>query len=253
MELREGKAYLTKNGKEVKITPSAKMSKSKNNVVDPVNIVEAYGADTARWFVLSDSPPERDVEWTASGAEAAFKHLSRVYRIIEEIIEKSKTPSNDDDLPLQKEMHRTIHDVTQAIESFGFNAAIARLYAFTNSLAKSKAGAETKISAAKILAQLMSPMTPHLSEELWEILGGESLIAQQSWPIVDETLLTDDTIIMPIQINGKRRGQIEVQKDLSSDEIERLALAETAVTKALNGTDPKKVIVVPGRIVNVVI
>jgi len=253
VELREGKAYLTKNGKEVKITPSAKMSKSKNNVVDPVNIVEAYGADTARWFVLSDSPPERDVEWTASGAEAAFKHLSRVYRIIEEIIAKSNTPSNDDDSDLQKEMHRTIHDVTQAIESFGFNAAIARLYAFTNSLAKSKAGAEAKISAAKILAQLMSPMTPHLSEELWEILGGESLIAQQSWPMVDETLLTDDTIIMPIQINGKRRGQIEVQKDLSSDEIERLALAETAVTKALNGTDPKKVIVVPGRIVNVVI
>ena len=253
VELREGKAYLTKNGKEVKITPSAKMSKSKNNVVDPVNIVEAYGADTARWFVLSDSPPERDVEWTASGAEAAFKHLSRVYRIIEEIIAKSNTPSNDDDLHLQKEMHRTIHDVTQAIESFGFNAAIARLYAFTNSLAKSKAGAEAKISAAKILAQLMSPMTPHLSEELWEILGGKSLIAQQSWPMVDETLLTDDTIIMPIQINGKRRGQIEVQKDLSSDEIERLALAETAVTKALNGTDPKKVIVVPGRIVNVVI
>ena len=253
VELREGKAYLTKNGKEVKIIPSAKMSKSKNNVVDPVNIVSAYGADTARWFVLSDSPPERDVEWTASGAEAAYKHLSRVYRIIEEIIAKSNTPSNDEDLDLQKDMHRTIHDVTQAIESFGFNAAIARLYAFTNSLAKSKAGAEAKISAAKILAQLMSPMTPHLSEELWEILGGESLIAQQSWPMVDETLLTDDTIIMPIQINGKRRGQIEVQKDLSSDDIERLALAETAVTKALNGTDPKKVIVVPGRIVNVVI
>ena len=253
VELREGKAFLTKNGKEVEITPSAKMSKSKNNVVDPVNIVNAYGADTARWFVLSDSPPERDVEWTASGAEAAYKHLSRVYRIIEEIIAKSNTPSNDEDLDLQKDMHRTIHDVTQAIESFGFNAAIARLYAFTNSLAKSKAGAEAKISAAKILAQLMSPMTPHLSEELWEILGGESLIAQQPWPMVDETLLTDDTIIMPIQINGKRRGQIEVQKDLSSDDIERLALAETAVTKALNGTDPKKVIVVPGRIVNVVI
>ena len=252
VELREGKAYLTKNGKEVDIIPSAKMSKSKNNVVDPVNIVNAFGADTARWFVLSDSPPERDVEWTASGAEAANRHLSRVYRLIDEI-DKSKIPANNEDANLSKEMHRTIHDATQAIESFGFNAAIARLYAFTNSLAKSKAGTEAKISAAKTLAQLMSPMTPHLSEELWERLGERSLIAQQPWPTVDETLLTDDTVTMPIQINGKLRGQIKVQKDLSPIDIEKLALAETAVQKALNGNDPKKVIVVPGRIVNVVI
>ena len=250
--LREGKAYLTKNGKEVDIIPSAKMSKSKNNVVDPVNIVNAFGADTARWFVLSDSPPERDVEWTASGAEAANRHLSRVYRLIDEI-DKSEVPANNEDANLSKEMHRTIHDATQAIESFGFNAAIARLYAFTNSLAKSKAGTEAKISAAKTLAQLMSPMTPHLSEELWERLGERTLIAQQPWPTVDETLLTDDTVTMPIQINGKLRGQIEVQKDLSPINIEKLALAETAVQKALNGNIPKKVIVVPGRIVNVVI
>ena len=166
VELREGKAYLNKNGEEVEIIPSAKMSKSKNNVVDPVNIVDAFGADTARWFVLSDSPPERDVEWTASGAEAASKHLSRVYRIIDEII-KSKVSSNEGDTSLLKETHRTIHDVTQAIESFGFNAAIARLYAFTNILAKSQAGTAAKISAAKTLAQLMSPMTPHLSELAW--------------------------------------------------------------------------------------
>ncbi len=159
VELRDGKAFLIEDGKEVEIIPSAKMSKSKNNVVDPVNIVDAFGADTARWFVLSDSPPERDVEWTASGAEASNKHLSRVYRIIEELIKKNE-PSNDGDGDLLKDMHRTIHDVTQAIESFGFNAAIARLYAFTNSLAKSTAGTETKISAAKTLAQLMSPMTP---------------------------------------------------------------------------------------------
>jgi leucyl-tRNA synthetase len=252
VELREGKAYLNKNGKEVEIIPSAKMSKSKNNVVDPVNIVDAFGADTARWFVLSDSPPERDVEWTASGAEAASKHLSRVYRIIDEIT-KSKASSNEGDAGLLKETHRTIHDVTQAIESFGFNAAIARLYAFTNILAKSKAGTAAKISAAKILAQLMSPMTPHLSEELWERLGEKALIARQPWPTVDETLLTDDTITMPIQINGKRKGQIEVQKDLTPSDIEKLALAETAVQKALTGNDPKKVIVVPGRIINVVI
>ena len=252
VELREGKAYLTKNGKEVETIPSAKMSKSKNNVVDPVNIVDAFGADTARWFVLSDSPPERDVEWTASGAEAASKHLSRVYRIIDEI-SKNNEPSNEGDLDLLKDMHRTIHDVTQAIESFGFNAAIARLYAFTNSLAKSKAGTETKILAAKTLAQLMSPMTPHLSEELWEKLGEQTLIAKQSWPPVDENLLTDDTITMPIQINGKRRGQIEVEKDLSTTTIEKLVISETVVQKALNGNIPKKVIVVPGRIINVVI
>tara|TARA_B100001248_G_scaffold261371_1_gene252328 strand:+ start:6016 stop:8574 length:2559 start_codon:yes stop_codon:yes gene_type:complete len=252
VELREGKAFLTKNGKEVAIIPSAKMSKSKNNVVDPVNIVDAFGADTARWFVLSDSPPERDVEWTASGAEAASKHLSRVYRIIDEI-GKNNEAANEGDLDLLKDMHRTIHDVTQAIESFGFNAAIARLYAFTNNLAKSKAGTETKISAAKTLAQLMSPMTPHLSEELWEKLGEETLIAKQPWPTVDDSLLTDENITMPIQINGKRRGQIEVKKDLNSTEIEKLAISEAVVQKALNGNVPKKVIVVPGRIINVVI
>ena len=252
VEVREGKAFLIKDNKEVTIIPSAKMSKSKNNVVDPVNIVDAFGADTARWFVLSDSPPERDVEWTASGAEAANKHLSRVYRIIDEIV-SNNIPSNDNDERLLKEMHKTIHDVTQAIESFGFNAAIARLYSFTNSLAKSKAGTKTKLSAAKILAKLMSPMTPHLSEEIWEKLGEKNLVARELWPTVDETLLSEDTITMPIQVNGKRRGQIEVQKDLVSSEIEKLAIAEEAVQRALDGAVPKKIIVVPGRIVNVVV
>ncbi len=252
VEVREGKAFLIKNNRELNIIPSAKMSKSKNNVVDPVNIVDAFGADTARWFVLSDSPPERDVEWTSAGAEAANKHLSRVYRIIDEII-SNNIPYNDNDESLLKEMHKTIHDVTQAIESFGFNAAIARLYSFTNSLAKSKAGTKTKLSAAKILAQLMAPMTPHLSEEIWERLGEKNLVVRVPWPTVDDTILSDDTIIMPIQVNGKRRGQIEVQKDSEPSEIENLAIAEEAVQRALNGAVPKKVIVVPGRIVNVVI
>jgi len=252
VEVREGKAFRIKDNKEVNIIPSAKMSKSKNNVVDPVNIVDAFGADTARWFVLSDSPPERDVEWTASGAEAANKHLSRVYRIIDEIV-SNNIPANDNDESLLKEMHKTIHDVTQAIESFGFNAAIARLYGFTNVLAKSKAGTEAKLSAAKNLTQLMSPMTPHLSEELWEKLGEKNLLAQQPWPAVDEAKLTDNIMTMPIQVNGKLRGQIEVQKDLSPSDIEQLALANVAVLRALNGNSPKKIIVVPGRIVNVVV
>ena len=186
VELREGKAYLIEGGKELEIVPSAKMSKSKNNVVDPVNIVDAFGADTARWFVLSDSPPERDVEWTTSGAEAAHKHLSRVYRIVDEIV-KNDVPANIHDETLLKEMHKTTHDVTQAIESFGFNAAIARLYSFTNILAKSKAGTKAKLAAAKTLAVLMSPMTPHLSEEIWENLGQKNLVARQPWPTADES------------------------------------------------------------------
>ncbi len=240
------------DGTVVEIIPSAKMSKSKKNVVDPVSIISAFGADTARWFVLSDSPPERDVEWTASGAEAAFKHLSRVHRIAAEIAE-SDLPATADDETLLREMHKAIHDVSGGVESFGFNASIAKLYAFTNTLAKSKAGSAVKREAAKTLAQLMSPMTPHLSEELWQMLGGEGLVATAPWPIADETMLIDDTITLPIQINGKRRAEISVAKDLDKAEVEKIALSTEAVQKALDGAAPKKVIVVPGRIVNVVV
>ncbi|WP_170467928.1 leucine--tRNA ligase [Ruegeria arenilitoris] len=240
------------DGTEVEIIPSAKMSKSKKNVVDPVSIISAFGADTARWFVLSDSPPERDVEWTASGAEAAFKHLSRVHRIASEIAE-SDVPANAEDETLLREMHKAIHDVTGGVESFGFNASIAKLYAFTNTLAKSKAGTAAKREAAKTLAQLMSPMTPHLSEELWQLLGGEGLVATAAWPVADEAMLVDDTVTLPIQINGKRRAEISVAKDMAKDEVEKIALSTEAVQKALDGNAPKKVIVVPGRIVNVVV
>ncbi|MES0862385.1 leucine--tRNA ligase [Ruegeria sp. SCPT10] len=240
------------DGTEVEIIPSAKMSKSKKNVVDPVSIISAFGADTARWFVLSDSPPERDVEWTASGAEAAFKHLSRVHRIASEIA-ASDIPANDEDVTLLREMHKAIHDVSGGVESFGFNASIAKLYAFTNTLAKSKAGSDAKRQAAKILAQLMSPMTPHLSEELWQLLGGEGLVATASWPEADEAMLVDDTVTLPIQINGKRRAEISVPKDMPKDEVEKIALSTEAVEKALDGAAPKKIIVVPGRIVNVVV
>ncbi|MBO9450593.1 leucine--tRNA ligase [Tropicibacter sp. R16_0] len=240
------------DGTEVEIIPSAKMSKSKKNVVDPVSIISAFGADTARWFVLSDSPPERDVEWTASGAEAAHKHLSRVYRVAAEIA-ASDAPANDQDEALLREMHKAIHDVSGGVESFGFNASIAKLYAFTNVLAKSKAGSDAKRQAAKTLAQLMSPMTPHLSEELWQLLGGEGLVATAPWPVADEAMLVDDTITLPIQINGKRRAEISVPADMDKAEVEKIAMATEAVQKALDGSAPKKVIVVPGRIVNVVV
>ncbi len=252
VELRDAKAFLIADGSPVDIVPSAKMSKSKNNVVDPVAIIDSFGADTARWFVLSDSPPERDVEWTASGAEASGKHLGRVYRIAAELV-GTNDPANDHDNPLLKEMHKTIHDVTQGLESFGFNASIAKLYAFTNTLAKSKAGSDAKRQAARTLAQLMSPMTPHLAEEMWSLLGGDGLVINALWPQPDPAMLIDDEVTLPIQVNGKRRAEISVPKDMPKEEVEKLALAQETVIRAMDGAPPKKVIVVPGRIVNVVV
>ena len=252
VEIKDGKAFLKCDGSEVKIIPSAKMSKSKNNVVDPVAIIDDFGADTARWFVLSDSPPERDVEWTASGVEAANRHLNRVYKIVSEII-KDNTPNNENDTSLTKETHKAIHDVTMGLESFGFNSAIARLYGFTNILAKSKAGADAKQAAAKALVQLMGPMTPHLAEELWADLGGDGLVVSADWPKADPNFLIDDEITLPVQINGKRRTEISVPQDTDLVEIEKITLRCEAVVKALNGNTPKKIIVVPGRIVNVVV
>ena len=252
VELRDGKAFLIADGDEVDIVPSAKMSKSKNNVVDPVAIIDAFGADTARWFVLSDSPPERDVEWTAAGAEAAAKHLARVHRIASDIAQ-SDDCANEHDAALLKDMHKAIHDVTQGIESFGFNASVAKLYGFTNTLAKSKAGTDAKRQAARTLAQLMSPMTPHLAEEIWSHLGGDGLIVHAPWPKADAAMMVDDEITLPIQINGKRRAEITVPKDMSKDDVEKIALSQEAVIRSLDGAVPKKVIVVPGRIINVVV
>ncbi|UWR60471.1 leucine--tRNA ligase [Phaeobacter inhibens] len=252
VEERDGATVVKETGEAVKVIPSAKMSKSKNNVVDPLHIISSYGADTARWFVLSDSPPERDVEWTASGAEAAHKHLNRVWNLCDRIGEMNPGASGNGDEDLLREIHKAIRDVTLSIETFGFNAAIAKLYSFTNTLAKSKAGTAAQKQAIMTLAQLMSPMTPHLAEDIWNHQGGEGLCATAPWPVADESMLVEDSVTLPIQINGKRRGEITVAKDLGKDEVEKIALAHEAVQKALNGSAPKKVIVVPGRIVNVV-
>ena len=251
--LRDGKAFLLEGGAEVTIVPSAKMSKSKNNVVDPISIISSYGADTARWFVLSDSPPERDVEWTASGAEAAFKHLNRVWQLCDKIAGMDEKQSGDGDKDLLRALHKTIEDVTSGVESFGFNAAIAKLYGFTATLGKSKAGYAAQQEAIMTLAQLMAPMTPHLAEAIWAHQGGQGLIAHAPWPKADPALLAEDEVTLPIQINGKRRDEITVAKDMSKDELEALVLQNKAVVKALDGATPRKLIIVPGRIVNVVI
>ena len=247
----ESGARLGADGPLVEVIPSAKMSKSKKNVVDPVNIISAFGADTARWFVLSDSPPERDVEWTASGAEASFKHLSRVWNLSEKIADMSG--EGQDDEALLRAMHVCIRDVTLGIESFGFNAAIAKLYAFAATLQKSRAGAAAQREAILTLAKLMSPMTPHLAEDIWARHGQTGLITTSDWPVADEKMLVSDSITLPIQVNGKRRAEITVPADMSKEDVEKVALADPAVVRTLDGASPKKVIVVPGRIVNVVI
>jgi leucyl-tRNA synthetase len=253
VEQRGDKAFLKDGGAEVQIIPSAKMSKSKNNVVDPLNIISSFGADTARWFVLSDSPPDRDVEWTASGAEAAHKHLARIWSLSERIAEMDPSAKGSGDTDLLRAMHLCIHDVTMGIETFGFNAAIAKLYAFTAMLQKSQAGHAAQREAIMVLAQLMSPMTPHLAEDVWARQGGEGLIALATWPQADPAMLVSDTVTLPIQVNGKRRSEITVPVDMPKEEVEKIALADHAVIRSLDGATPKKVIVVPGRIVNVVV
>ena len=253
IEWADGIARLSATSEAVEVVPSAKMSKSKKNVVDPLGIIASYGADTARWFVLSDSPPERDVEWTASGAEAAFKHLMRVWTLSDRISQMDKDAAGKGDDDLLQAMHKTIHDVTMGIESFGFNAAIAKLYGFTAILQKSKASHAAQRAAIMTLAQLMAPMTPHLSEDIWAHQGGAGLIIRATWPAAEEAMLKSDTVTLPIQINGKRRGELTVEADLEKSEVEKMALAHEAVQKALDGGTPKKVIVVPGRIVNVVV
>ncbi|AUH65209.1 leucine--tRNA ligase [Paracoccus zhejiangensis] len=235
------------DGTPVEIIPSAKMSKSKKNVVDPVNIVASFGADTARWFMLSDSPPERDVEWTAAGAEAANKFLARVWRLADEA-----PVEGGDDPDLTRAAHRAIADVTRAIEGFAFNKAVAKLYELANAIGKSKAGGDSRRAVLRTMAQLMAPMVPHLAEDVWAMAGGQGMAVDAPWPVADPAMLVDDTVTLPIQINGKRRAEISVPKDMAKDEIEALVMADETVQRFLEGAAPKKLIVVPGRIVNVV-
>ncbi|MFA7432935.1 MAG: leucine--tRNA ligase [Gemmobacter sp.] len=249
-EVEDGRLKVT--GAAVEVIPSAKMSKSKKNVVDPSDIISRFGADTARWFVLSDSPPERDVEWTASGAEAAHRHLARVWALGDRIAGMAGG-EGPGDAALARAVARSIDEVTRCIESFAYNKAVAQLYALTNTLAKSDAGGTAQKAAMRVLVQLMEPMTPHLSEDIWSRLGAGGLVVQAPWPRADPALLVDDSVTLPVQINGKRRAEIMVPRDMPPAEVEKRVLADEDVVRFLGGKPPKKLIVVPGRIVNVVV
>ncbi len=256
-----GAARLLETGEPIEIGPSTKMSKSKKNVVDPEAIIAKYGADTARWFMLSDSPPERDVEWTAAGVDGAGRFLQRVWRLAQEIstlpnVAESRNEDRDA-LRLRKLTHKTITGVSADIEGFTFNKAVARLYELANAIGKAKAETPDAVFARReaiaVMAQLMAPMVPHFAEELWALFDNTIPLVDTPWPKADAALAADDIILLPIQVNGKKRAEIEVTPDLSKDAIEELALAHETVARFMDGKAPKKVIVVPGRIVNVVV
>ena len=259
-EVEVGPAGMTERatGAPVAVGPSVKMSKSRKNVVDPERIITDYGADVARWFMLSDSPPERDVEWTAAGVEGASRHVQRVWRLLHAALpglppHGSAPEDGAEALALRRATHKTIAGVTADIEGFAFNKAVARLYEFANALARApEAAPAARREAFEAFALLTAPMTPHLAEEMWAALGCPGIVAEARWPVADPALTRDDTIRLAVQINGKRRAEIEVAADADAAAVEALALADPDVARILGGAAPRKVIVVPGRIVNVV-
>jgi len=258
-----GKVLRASDKTPVEVGRSEKMSKSKKNVVDPDQIIHDYGADTARWFMLSDSPPERDLEWTEAGVTGAWRFQQRLFRIATEALADlpaAGTPKpaafSDAAQALRRSAHKAIAGVSADIEAFHFNKAVARLYELASSIdgLKSKDAADrwAKREALEIFVRLTGPMTPHLAEELWQALGHKSLLADSPWPLAEDELLVDDTVTIAVQLNGKLRGTVQLAKDAPKTEAESAALALPEIARALDGKQPKRLIVVPNRIVNVV-
>jgi leucyl-tRNA synthetase len=251
-------------GEPVTVGRTEKMSKSKKNVIDPGLIIDTYGADTARWFMLSDSPPERDLEWSEAGVEGAWRFTQRLWRLVSEprgpIAAKAapkpaEWPETAQDL--RRELHKTIAALTQDLEQFHFNKAVARIHEFANLLEAAKgddaATAWARREALESLAKLIGPMVPHLAEEIWQALGHDGLLLEQPWPVADADLARDETVTIAVQVSGKLRATIEVARDMAQPELEKLALANDNVVRAIDGKPVRKVIVVPNRIVNVVV
>ncbi|MGN6765283.1 MAG: leucine--tRNA ligase [Rhizobiaceae bacterium] len=261
----ERRATLIATDESIAIGPIEKMSKSRKNVVDPDDIIASYGADTARWFMLSDSPPERDVIWTAAGVEGAYRFVQRVWRLVSEAAPalrdvKAGLATEGEAAAISKAVHKVLKAVGEDIERLSFNKAVARIYELTNFLSAPLGAIESAATgvlpalreAVEVLITMMAPMMPHLAEECWAAIGGEGLVAERPWPAFNPQLVVDDEVVLPVQINGKKRGDLTIRRDADQLAVEQAALALDFVQKALGGTPPRKVIVVPQRIVNVV-
>lgn len=266
----DGKRVATEleTGKSVKIGSIEKMSKSKLNVVDPDDILSHYGADTARWFVLSDSPPERDVVWTEAGVEGAGRFVQRLWRVITDVKDllgdetyAEPTELSDKALELQKAAHKALDNVSNDIEALRFNRAVAQIYEYTNTLSSNLAAAKNDLKpdmafalteATSFLIHGFNPMMPHLAEQCWAHMGKCELLAKTPWPDVNKSLLKEDSITIAVQVNGKRRDELTISLDASKDEIEKAALELGGVQKMIDGKNIRKIIVVPQKIVNIV-
>jgi len=260
-------ARLTATGEPIEIGGIEKMSKSKKNTVDPDDIIAAYGADTARWFMLSDSPPDRDVIWTEDGVQGAWRFVQRLWRLVGEIADvsaPSERPKSFGEraLSVRKAAHRALANVSDDIGKLRFNRCVAHIYECANALSDAIGRIETAPApdltwalreAGDILVRLFHPMMPHLAEECWQALGHKSLVSTEAWPQIELELLVESTITLPVQVNGKKRADVTVPRAAGKDEVEAAVLTLDAVKKELNGRSPKKVIVVPQRIVNVVV
>jgi leucyl-tRNA synthetase len=260
---------MLEGGAEVTIGSIEKMSKSKRNVVDPDDIIETFGADTARWFMLSDSPPERDVIWSEEGVQGASRYVQQLWRLVGEIAGiaapvGSAAPAAmcDKAVPIRRLTHGHLLRVQENIERLRFNTAIAEIRKLSNALSDAigeveEGGVDAGLAFAfreggDVLVNLFAPMMPHLAEECWAALGHSTAIAEAAWPLADAALATNDTVTLPIQINGKKRAEITVDRSSDNATVAAAVLALDAVQKALEGRTPKKIIVVPQRIVNVV-
>jgi leucyl-tRNA synthetase len=245
---------LAGNKRPVKIGRIEKMSKSKKNVIDPDHIVDQYGADAVRWFMLSDSPPERDLEWSEAGIEGCWRFVQRLWRLVGAVAttKNATTQAEGEDAALNRKVHQATAGIAADIEALSFNKAVAKIYDLANAIEKAAPSA-SRDNAIRTITLLASPMVPHLAEEAWTKLGGEGLIADAAWPAIDPALLVESEVTIAVQVRGKLRDTLTVEKGLSQDVLQALALASEKVQHSIDGAEIRKVIVVPDRLVNIVL